>query len=172
MTAALKSGKRGLRDAAGAVGASEKMSAAAARRRRCCCSRAAALRRARAGRQAIGKRHAGDVYHAPPAWMHPRIPTGTGWFCDRSSPAAARGRTWACRCSTWRGPAQPAPAADRLRSPPFQGRRPVGGHATSRTRFRTGPFEGGKSLEPSASWRSTSPPAAGTACRSMATRAP
>lgn len=175
VTAALKAGKHVVCETPPALSGPEakKMAAAAAKARKVLLY--AAQRRfggaEQAAVQALGKGYAGDVYHARASWMRTRgIPTGTGWFTDRvkSGGGAMIDLGVQMLDLAWSFLGQP---------------RPLTVFAVSHQRFKdaapTGPtpdvedagfalvrFEGGKSLELSASWAINQPPRQqGTACR-------
>jgi predicted dehydrogenase len=124
-----------------------------------------------AAAQALGKGYAGDVYHARAAWMRTRgIPTGTGWFTDRSKSGGGALADLGVQMLdlAWSLLGQPRPltvfAASHRR---FQHAAPSAGtYDVEDAGFALVRFEGGKSLELSASWAINQPPRQqGTACR-------
>jgi predicted dehydrogenase len=175
VTAALKAGKHVVCETPPALSATEarKMAAAAAKagkvllyafQRRFGGAEQAAV-------QALGKGYAGDVYHARAAWMRTRgIPTGTGWFTDRAKSGGGALMDLGVQMLdlAWSLLGQPRPlsvyAATHQR---FKNAAPAGPtYDVEDAGFALVRFEGGKSLELSASWAINQPPRQqGTACR-------
>jgi len=175
VNAALKSGKHVVCETPPALsgGEAKKMAAAAAKAGKVLLY--AAQRRfggaEQAAAQALGKGYAGDVYHARAAWMRTRgVPTGTGWFTDRpkSGGGAMIDLGLQMLDLAWSLLGQPRPLTvyavshHRIKDAAPSGKTcdvEDAGFALVR-------FEGGKSLELSASWAINQPPRQqGTACR-------
>lgn len=124
-----------------------------------------------AAAQAIEKGYAGDVYHARASWMRTRgVPTGTGWFTDRvkSGGGAMIDLGVQMLDLAWSLLGSPRPISayavlhERLKDPAANGR----ASDVEEAGFALVRFEGGKSLELSASWAINQPPRQqGTACR-------
>ena len=173
--AALKAGKHVVCETPPTLTASEarKLSAAAAKAGKVLLY--AAQRRfggaEQAAAQAIEKGYAGDVYHARASWMRTRgVPTGTGWFTDRAKSGGGAMIDLGVQMLdlAWSLLGQPRPLSayavhhERLKD--------VGPNARTfnveDAGFALLRFEGGKSLELSASWAINQPPRQqGTACR-------
>ena len=173
--AALKAGKHVICETPPALNAAEakKMAAAAEKSQKVLMY--AAQRRfggaEQAADQAIAKGYAGDVYHARASWMRTRgIPAGTGWFTDKSKSGGGALIDLGSQMLdlAWRLLGQPAPLAafgavhQRLKDAA-----PIGAtFDVEDAGFALITFEGGKSLELSASWAlNQSPRHHGTACR-------
>lgn len=179
VTAALKSGKHVVCETPPSALAAQarKMAAAAAKAGRVLLY--AAQRRfggaEQAAAQALAKGYAGDVYHARAAWMRTRgVPTGTGWFTDKSKSGGGAMIDLGTQMLdlAWSLLGQPRPLtafavlSQRLRNV-------VPGDRTSDVEdagFALLRFDGGKSLELSASWAINQPPRQqGTVCRAYGT---
>jgi predicted dehydrogenase len=173
--AALKSGKHVVCETPPALsgGEAKRMAAAAAKAGKVLLY--AAQRRfggaEQAAAQALGKGYAGDVYHARAAWMRTRgIPTGTGWFTDRAKSGGGAMIDLGVQLLdlAWSLLGQPRPltvfATTHRR---FKDAAPsAGSYDVEDAGFALIRFEGGKSLELSASWAINQPPRQqGTACR-------
>lgn len=121
--------------------------------------------------QALGKGYAGDVYHARASWMRTRgIPTGTGWFTDRAKSGGGAMIDLGVQMLdlAWSFLGQPRPlTVFALSHQRFKDAAPAGPtHDVEDAGFALVRFEGGKSLELSASWAINQPPRQqGTACR-------
>src|SRR5688572_234902 len=173
--AALKSGKHVVCETPPALSAGEakKMSAAAAKAGKVLLY--AAQRRfggaEQAAVQALGKGYAGDVYHARASWMRTRgIPTGTGWFTDRAKSGGGAMIDLGVQMLdlAWSLLGQPRPlTVFALSHQKFKSAAPAGPtYDVEDAGFALVRFEGGKSLELSASWAINQPPRQqGTACR-------
>ena len=124
-----------------------------------------------AAAQALAKGYAGDVYHARASWMRTRgVPTGTGWFTDRSKSGGGAIIDLGVQMLdlAWWLLGQPRPISaysvlhERLKEAAPNGRT----FDVEDAGFALLRFEGGKSLELSASWAINQPPRQqGTACR-------
>jgi predicted dehydrogenase len=121
--------------------------------------------------QAIAKGYAGEPYHARASWMRTRgIPAGTGWFTDRSKSGGGAMIDLGVQMLdlAWRLLGQPVPliacAVAHRRFGPLV---PEGTtFDVEDAAFALLRFDGGKSLELSASWAiNQSPRHHGTACR-------
>jgi len=118
-----------------------------------------------AAKQAIEKGYAGEIYHARVSWMRTRgIPRGTGWFTDKkqSGGGALIDLGLSVLDLGWWILGQPTPlsvsASVHKRF----------GLEVEDAGFALVQFEGGKSLELSASWAINQPPhQQGTGCRLM-----
>ena len=173
--AALKKGKHVVCETPPAVSAGEakKMAAAAAKAGKVLLY--AAQRRfggaEQAAAQALAKGYAGTPYHARAAWMRTRgVPTGTGWFTDRSKSGGGALIDLGVQMLdlAWSLLGQPRPlTAFAVLHPKLPGAAPAGRtHDVEDAGFALVRFEGGKSLELSASWAINQPPRQqGTACR-------
>jgi len=124
-----------------------------------------------AAKQAIDKGYAGDVYHARASWMRTRgIPIGTGWFTDKSKSGGGALIDIGVHMLdlAWYLLGQPKPTSvfgmthhrfGSLVSPDLK-------FDVDDAAFALIRFEGGKSLELSASWAFNQPPQQqGTVCR-------
>jgi predicted dehydrogenase len=124
-----------------------------------------------AAKQAIEKGYAGDVYHARASWMRTRgIPIGTGWFTDKSKSGGGALIDIGVHMLdlAWYLLGQPKPTSvfgmthhrfDSLVSSDLK-------FDVDDAAFALIRFEGGKSLELSASWALNQPPQQqGTVCR-------
>jgi predicted dehydrogenase len=116
-----------------------------------------------AAKQAIEKGYAGEIYHARASWMRTRgIPRGTGWFTDKaqSGGGAIIDLGLSVLDLSWWILGQPAPlSVCGLVHKKF-------GLDVEDAGFALIRFEGGKSLELSASWAINQPPQQqGTSCR-------
>ncbi|HXE55492.1 MAG TPA: Gfo/Idh/MocA family oxidoreductase [Tepidisphaeraceae bacterium] len=173
--AALKAGKHVLCETPPALNAGEakKMSAAAGKAGKVLLY--AAQRRfggaEQAAAQAVAKGYVGDVYHARASWMRTRgIPAGTGWFTDKSKSGGGAMIDLGAQMLdlAWLLLGRPRPqTVMAILHQRFGQLSPAG--ATSDVEdagFALIRFEGGKSLELSASWAiNQSPRHQGTACR-------
>ena len=173
--AALKAGKHVVVETPPALGAGEakKMAAAAAKAGKVLLY--AAQRRfggaEQAARQALDKGYAGDAYPARASWMRTRgVPTGTGWFTDRARSGGGALADLGVQMLdlAWSLLGQPRPVAvfatthRRISDAAPEGRP----FDVEDAGFVLVKFEGGKSLELSASWAINQPPRQqGTACR-------
>ena len=174
-TAALKSGKHVVCETPPALSGVEakKMAAVAAKSGKVLLY--AAQRRfggaEQAAVQALGKGYAGDVYHARASWMRTRgIPTGTGWFTDRAKSGGGAVVDLGVQMLdlAWSLLGQPRPlTAFAVTHHRFRDAAPTGPtYDVEDAAFALVRFEGGKSLELSASWAINQPPRQqGTACR-------
>ena len=174
-SAALKAGKHVVCETPPALSAAEarKMAAAAAKAGKVLLY--AAQRRfggaEQAAAQALAKGYAGDVYHARASWMRTRgVPSGTGWFTDRSRSGGGAMIDLGVQMLdlAWSLLGQPRPLTayavvhERLKGAVAAGRT----YDVEDAGFALMRFEGGKSLELSASWAINQPPRQqGTACR-------
>ena len=124
-----------------------------------------------AASQAIEKGYVGDVYHARASWMRTRgVPTGTGWFTDRAKSGGGAMIDLGVQMLdlAWSLLGQPRPLSvyavlhERLKDAA-----PIGRISNvEEAGFALIRFDGGKSLELSASWAINQPPRQqGTACR-------
>ena len=175
VTAALKSGKHVVCETPPALsgGEARKMAAAAAKAGKVLLF--AAQRRfggaEQAAVQALGKAYAGDVYHTRASWMRTRgIPTGTGWFTDRAKSGGGAMIDLGVQMLdlAWSLLGQPRPlTVFSLSHQRFRDAAPAGPtYDVEDAGFALVRFEGGKSLELSASWAINQPPRQqGTACR-------
>jgi predicted dehydrogenase len=173
--AALKSGKHVVCETPPALSAAEarKIAATAAKAGRVLLY--AAQRRfggaEQAAAQALAKGYAGDVYHARAAWMRTRgVPTGTGWFTDRAKSGGGAMIDLGVQILdlAWALLGQPRPlAVYAVNHRRLQSAAPAGQTCdVEDAGFALVRFEGGKSLELSASWAINQPPRQqGTACR-------
>lgn len=173
--AALKSGKHVVCETPPALsgGEARKMAAAAAKAGKVLLY--AAQRRfggaEQAAAQALAKGYAGEVYHARAAWMRTRgIPTGTGWFTERakSGGGAMIDLGSGMLDIVWYLLGQPRPISVYcVTHQRFTDAAPGGSvDDVEDAGFALVRFEGGKSLELSASWAINQPPRQqGTACR-------
>ncbi len=124
-----------------------------------------------AAKQAITKGYAGDVYHARAAWMRTRgIPVGTGWFTDKSKSGGGAMIDLGAQMLdlAWHLLGQPKPevvfgsVVQRFRETASE----ASTYDVEDAAFALIRFEGGKSLELSASWAINQPPQQqGTLCR-------
>ncbi len=173
--AALKAGKHVLCETPPALNAGEakKLSAAAAKagkvllygfQRRFGGAEQAAL-------QAIAKGFVGTPYHVRASWMRTRgIPTGTGWYTDQSKSGGGAMIDMGIQLIdlAWALLGQPKPlGAYALFSQRFRGALPAEvRYDVEDAGFALIKFEGGKSLELSASWAINQPPREnGTKCQ-------
>ena len=113
--------------------------------------------------QALGKGYAGDVYHARASWMRTRgIPTGTGWFTDRAKSGGGAVVDLGVQMLdlAWSLLGQPRPlTAFAVTHHRFRDAAPTGPtYDVEDAAFALVRFEGGKSLELSASWAINQPP--------------
>lgn len=121
--------------------------------------------------QALAKGYAGNLYHARATWMRTRgIPAGTGWFTDKSKSGGGALIDLGAQMLDlgWRLLGQPAPvAAFAVAYQRFGELAPQGAtFDVEDSAFALLKFDGGKSLELSASWAfNQSPRHHGTACR-------
>jgi predicted dehydrogenase len=121
--------------------------------------------------QAIAKGYAGEVYHARASWMRTRgIPAGTGWFTDKSKSGGGALIDLGTQMLdlAWRLLGQPKPlTAFGAVHQRFKDLVPTGAiFDVEDSAFALLKFEGGKSLEISASWAiNQSPRRHGTTCR-------
>ena len=173
--AALKAGKHVLCETPPALNANEakKMDAAAAKAGKVLLY--AAQRRfgaaEQAAAQAIEKGYAGEAYHARASWMRTRgIPAGTGWFTDKSRSGGGALIDLGAQMLdlAWKLLGQPRPlTAFGVVHQRFKELAPQGAtFDVEDAAFALIRFEGGKSLELSASWAiNQSPRHHGTACR-------
>src|SRR3954471_22578462 len=124
-----------------------------------------------AAAQALEKGYAGNVYHARASWMRTRgIPTGTGWFTDRAKAGGGAMIDLGVQMLDlgWSLLGQPRPlSAFAVLHSRFKSAAPSAGkYDVEDAGFALLRFEGGKSLELSASWAINQPPRQqGTACR-------
>lgn len=124
-----------------------------------------------AAAQAIEKGYIGDVYHARASWMRTRgIPAGTGWFTDKSKSGGGALIDLGAQMLdlAWCLLGQPQPASIfGVSHQRFGNLAPAGAvYDVEDAAFALLKFEGGKSIELSASWAfNQSPHHHGTACR-------
>jgi predicted dehydrogenase len=175
VNAALKAGKHVVCETPPALSAGEarKMSASAAKAGKVLLY--AAQRRfggaEQAASQALDKGYAGNVYHARASWMRTRgIPTGTGWFTDRAKSGGGAMVDLGVQMLdlAWSLLGQPRPLSTfAVLHSHFKNAAPSAGkYDVEDAGFALIRFEGGKSLELSASWAINQPPRQqGTACR-------
>ena len=175
VVAALKAGKHVVCETPPALSSAEakKMAAAAAKAGKVLLY--AAQRRfggaEQAAVQALAKGYAGDVYHARAAWMRTRgIPTGTGWFTEQAKSGGGAVIDLGVQMLdlAWSLLGQPHPLSVYcVTHQRFQDAAPSGpAYDVEDAGFALVRFEGGKSLELSASWAINQPPRQqGTACR-------
>jgi predicted dehydrogenase len=178
--AALKAGKHVLCETPPTLNATEakKLSAAAAKAGKALLY--AAQRRfggaEQAAVQALAKGYAGDAYHARASWMRTRgVPSGTGgWFTDRSKAGGGAMIDLGVQVLdlAWALLGQPKPQSVFAVLPQRFATEAGAGAGAGRVydvedaAFVLARFEGGKSLELSASWAVNQPPRQqGTACR-------
>lgn len=174
--AALKSGKHVVCETPPALSSAEakRMAAAAAKAGKVLLY--AAQRRfggaEQAAAQALSKGYAGSVYHARAAWMRTRgVPTGTGWFTDRAKSGGGAMIDLGVQMLdlAWSLLGHPRPlTAYAVNHRRLQDVAAPSGRAydVEDAGFALVRFEGGKSLELSASWAINQPPRQqGTACR-------
>lgn len=124
-----------------------------------------------ASRQTIEKGHAGEIFHARACWLRTRgQPRGTGWFMDKSRSGGGAMMDLGIHMLdlAWFLMGQPVPASAtavthrRFTAEPTDG--PAGDVEDSA--FALVRFQGGQSLELSASWALNQPPQQnGTLCR-------
>lgn len=121
--------------------------------------------------QAIAKGFAGEPYHARASWMRTRgIPAGTGWFTDKSKSGGGAMIDLGVQMLdlAWRLLGHPTPrSVYAVAHQRFKDLAPAGTtFDVEDAAFALIKFEGGKSLEVSASWAiNQSPRHHGTACR-------
>jgi predicted dehydrogenase len=120
-----------------------------------------------ATRQAVEKGYAGEIYHARASWMRTRgIPRGTGWYTDpaQSGGGALLDLGLPLLDLCWWIMGQPVPlTASAITHKRF-------GTDVEDAAFALLHFEGGKSIELSASWAINQPPhQQGTSCRLFGT---
>lgn len=124
-----------------------------------------------AARQAIEKGYAGDIFHARSSWLRTRgMPRGTGWFTDkaRSGGGAMVDIGVPMLDLAWFLMGQPKPTSVlAVTHTRFAGELAEGQTCdVDDSAFALVRFEGGKSLEISASWALNQPPQQnGTLCR-------
>ena len=122
--------------------------------------------------QALAKGYAGDAYHARASWMRTRgVPSGTGgWFTDKSRSGGGAMIDLGVQMLdlAWALLGQPRPqTAFAILPQRFRGEAaPERTYDVEDSAFVLVKFEGGKSLELTASWAINQPPRQqGTACR-------
>lgn len=123
-----------------------------------------------AAAQALGKGYAGDVYHARSSWMRTRgIPTGTGWFTERAKSGGGAMIDLGVQMLdvAWSLLGQPRPlTVFAVTHQKFRSATAARTYDVEDAGFALLRFEGGKSLELSASWAINQPPRQqGTVCR-------
>lgn len=124
-----------------------------------------------AARQAIGKGYAGDVYHARASWTRTRgIPLGTGWFTDKSKSGGGAMIDIGLPMLdvAWHLLGQPTPVSVfGVTHRQFGELMPQNLVAdVEDAAFAMIRFEGGQSIEISASWALNQPPSQnGASCR-------
>ena len=172
--AALKAGKHVLCETPPATNAADarKMAQAAARAGKLLMY--AAQRRfggaEQAAGQAVAKGYAGEIYHARASWMRTRgVPSGTGWFTEKSKSGGGALIDLGIQMLdiAWRLMGQPKPtSAFGMTHGRFRDAADGATFDVEDAAIALLKFEGGKSLELSASWSlNQSPRHHGTTCR-------
>lgn len=123
-----------------------------------------------AARQAIEKGYLGKPLHVRASWMRTRgIPSGTGWFTDpaRSGGGVMMDLGASMLDLAWSLLGQPQPSSVfAITADSISRSVPEGTQKVEEAAFVLARFEGGKSLELSASWAINQPPRQqGTLCR-------